>query len=63
MQRTGRPAYLGKLTKTLGGMLSLGIVGRTAKVRCEGFPSGALQYKTVSLTILAEPPHLGTEAS
>jgi hypothetical protein len=63
VQRKGRPTYPSKLTKTFGGMHSLGFVSGTAKVHCGGFASGALQCKTLSLTILVEPPRLGTEAS
>jgi hypothetical protein len=41
------------------GFLSAG----AATIHCGGFASGALQCKTLSLTILVEPPRLGTEAS
>lgn len=39
VQGRGRPAYLGKLTKTLQGMPGLGFVSRTAKVHCGGLHS------------------------
>ena len=46
VHKTGGPTYLGKLTNPLGGMPGLGFVGRTAKIHCGGFISGALQCKT-----------------
>ncbi len=59
MQSNERQVYLGKLTKDLAGVLSLGFLSaRTAKVHCGGFVSGALQCKTVPLTIPTEPSPL-----
>jgi len=63
VQRIGSPAYLSKLTKALEGMLGLGFTDRTAKVHCGGFVLGALQCKTVSPNIPAEPSHPRTVAS